>query len=183
MKKFLFIVGAIGILFLPACSGENASSKKDEGTSNIQMEREELKSLVKAYGDKEVTSDRASINGKELIIIDGKEEKLYPLPKDEFFVSIAPYISHTHDCAIHSLTTCQGEMVDEQFNVTVKDKSGQIVLEESINSGVNGFIDLWLPRDQTLTVTIEHDGKIVESDITTFEDSKTCITTMQFKEI
>jgi len=43
----------------------------------------------------------------------------------------------------------------------------------------NGFIDLWLPRDKTFNVTIEHNGKVAESVISTFEGDNTCITTMQ----
>ncbi|SES06777.1 hypothetical protein SAMN05518684_107104 [Salipaludibacillus aurantiacus] len=54
-----------------------------------------------------------------------------------------------------------------------------MAVDETIQSPPNGFIDLWLPRDKTYHVTIEHDGKTVESEISTFEGDDTCITTMQ----
>ncbi|MNC52870.1 hypothetical protein D3C75_1022410 [compost metagenome] len=71
-------------------------------------------------------------------------------------------------------------MVEEEFNVSVKDSDGKVVLDnETVKSQPNGFIDLWLPRDQTYHVTIEHDGKKAESEISTFENNDTCVTTMQ----
>lgn len=79
----------------------------------------------------------------------------------------------------HNLTGCQGELANEEFDVYIEDTEGNVVVDEMMKSYSNGFIDLWLPRDQTFNVTIEHDGKQVESEISTFEDDGTCITTMQ----
>ena len=53
------------------------------------------------------------------------------------------------------------------------------MINEELVSQHNGFFDLWLPRDQTYKVKIEYDGKQVESEISTFENDGTCITTMQ----
>ena len=52
-------------------------------------------------------------------------------------------------------------------------------MDETMTSLENGFIDLWLPRDKNFQVKITHNGKTVESNISTFEDDNTCITTMQ----
>ncbi|MNP57273.1 hypothetical protein D3C76_1520860 [compost metagenome] len=110
---------------------------------------------------------------------DGKSAS-YSLPEDEFFVSIAPYVNKTHPCAIHSLTGCQGEMTEEEFSVSVQDAEGnQVMDKQTVKSQPNGFIDLWLPRDKTYNVTIEQDGKKAESEISTFEQNDTCVTTMQ----
>lgn len=79
----------------------------------------------------------------------------------------------------HSLTGCQGEMVNEAFDVYMEDDEGNVVMDEEIKSYANGFIDLWLPSDKTYQIKIEHDGKMVESEISTFESDGTCITTMQ----
>ena len=54
-----------------------------------------------------------------------------------------------------------------------------MVVDETMDSLENGFIDLWLPRDKTFQVKIEHDGKTAESEVSTFEGDNTCITTMQ----
>lgn len=48
-----------------------------------------------------------------------------------------------------------------------------------MNSESNEFIDLWLPRDKTYNINIFHEGKRVESEISTFEKDGTCITTMK----
>lgn len=79
------------------------------------------------------------------------------------------------------MTGCQGELVNKEFNIVITDSSGEDILNETITSPKNGFIDLWLPRNKTLKIVIEHEGKVVESEITTYKDSNTCITTMQLK--
>lgn len=56
---------------------------------------------------------------------------------------------------------------------------GNVIVDETITSPENGFIDLWLPRDQEFNVTITHEGKKAEAVLTTFEGDFTCIATMQ----
>jgi hypothetical protein len=77
------------------------------------------------------------------------------------------------------LTGCQGELVEEEFDIFIEDIEGNVILDEKVTSQTNGFFDLWLPRDKTYRIKIEHDGKVSESEISTFEDDGTCITTMQ----
>jgi Periplasmic copper-binding protein CueP len=77
------------------------------------------------------------------------------------------------------LTGCQGELVEEEFEVYIEDTEGNLILDETLKSQSNGFIDLWLPRDKTYRITIVQDGKNVESEFSTFENDDTCITTMQ----
>lgn len=101
------------------------------------------------------------------------------MPEDEFFVSIAPFLNETHECDIHSLTGCQGELVDTEFDVLIKDSDGELLIDEEKQTEANGFIDVWLPRDDTYTVTIKQDGKETSSEIFTFDGDKTCITNMQ----
>lgn len=77
------------------------------------------------------------------------------------------------------MTGCQGELIEEELNVYIEDMEGNEIVNEALTSQSNGFIDLWLPRDKTYRTVIEHDGKSVESEISTFENDNTCITTMQ----
>ena len=100
------------------------------------------------------------------------------MPKDEFFVSVAPYINKPI-LANHSLTGCQGELVDKEFDVYIEDSEGNKILDESIKSLANGFIDLWLPSDKNYHMAISYDGKTAESEISTFEDDYTCVSTLQ----
>jgi hypothetical protein len=136
--------------------------------------------MVSDYSTRNLTAKSASITSDLLTVTaDNNDETSYKLPADEFFVSIAPYVKDTHPCAIHSLTGCQGELKNEEFKVTVTDQKGNVVMDDVMQSYENGFIDMWLPRDQTFNVKIEHDGKSSESTITTSEGDNTCVSTMQ----
>jgi hypothetical protein len=70
-------------------------------------------------------------------------------------------------------------MVEKEFDVYIEDMDGNVVVDEKVKSQPNGFIDLWLPRDKKFRTKIEYNGKMVESEISTFENDATCITTMQ----
>nr|WP_043929887.1 CueP family metal-binding protein [Bacillus sp. EB01] len=74
---------------------------------------------------------------------------------------------------------CQGELMNEEFDVVIEDNEGNIVVDKTLKSGANGFIDLWLPRNKTYNVKIEYDGKVTESQLSTSQGDITCITTMQ----
>lgn len=77
------------------------------------------------------------------------------------------------------MTGCQGELVEEEFDVLIEDEEGNVILDETLTSQANGFIDLWLPRDKTYQVTITQNGKAAELELSTFEGDDTCVTTMQ----
>nr|WP_153738167.1 CueP family metal-binding protein [Aquibacillus halophilus] len=142
-----------------------------------------IKQLVSDYSLGSIENQSASITSQELIVTDTDDsESIYDLPEDEFFVSIAPYVDKTHPCATHSLTGCQGEMIDKEFSVYIEDMEGNVVLDQTMKSQSNGFIDLWLPRDKEYQITFAHEGKTSKSDFSTFENDNTCITTMQLTE-
>jgi hypothetical protein len=174
MKKGLLgLTGLLLILLLAAC---NNSSSNEKEVNEVK----DMKEMVHDYSVGSFEDVSASITSHELIVTDSnKEETSYDLPEEEFFVSIAPFIETTHECAIHSLTGCQGELVEKEFDVYIQDEAGNVVVDETMTSFANGFIDLWLPRDKTYTVKIRYDGKTAESELSTFEGDNTCITTMQ----
>lgn len=169
MKHKILIILVAFLALLTACTGENE-----------QGQTENIKELVNDYSTGSKTDASASITPTELIVTNNSDkETRYDISEEDFFVSVAPFISETHPCEIHSLTGCQGELVDQDFDFYIEDEEGNVIVDESMNSGENGFIDLWLPRDQTFKVKITQDGKQVDSEISTFENSWTCITTMQ----
>ncbi|WP_068676957.1 CueP family metal-binding protein [Oceanobacillus sp. Castelsardo] len=170
MKKLFSIACIVFVFTLVGC---NDSAQEE-------MNAQEIKELVHEYSIGDFEDVSASITSDELIVMDSDEkETSYSLPKDEFFVSIAPFVKTTHPCAVHSLTGCQGELVNKEFNVSIEDKDGKVIVDETLTTLDNGFIDIWLPRDNTFHVKIEHEGKVSESEISTFEGDNTCITTMQ----
>jgi hypothetical protein len=148
-----------------------------------EIDAQSIRRMVHEYSTDILKAQSASITSKQLIVTNNDEKSLtYDLPDNEFFLSIAPYVDQTHPCATHSLTGCQGEMVGKEFNVNIKDMDGTVILDQTLKSQSNGFIDLWLPRDTTYSITVEHDGKTAESEISTFESDDTCLTTMQLIE-
>lgn len=174
MKIKIIAILTFASLLSVACSNGNGGNEADG------MNTADIKQLVQNYtvGDAEAAS--ASITSSELIVTDeNQEETVYDLPDDEFFVSIAPFVNETHECDVHSLTGCQGELVNEDVRVYVENSSGDVILEEEKQTEANGFIDLWLPREDTFNVTITQNGKETTSEISTFDGDNTCITNMQ----
>ncbi|MFD2639563.1 CueP family metal-binding protein [Piscibacillus salipiscarius] len=167
--KFLLTTILVSVILTGCGQSEEASSGDVD-----------IKELVNDYSTDEITEGSASITSEKLIIQDQDgQEKIYDLPEDEFFVSIAPFVNQTHPCTNHSLTGCQGEMVEETFDVYIENQDGEVIVDKEMKTFKNGFFDLWLPREQTYNVTVKHDGKIAEQKISTYEPDGTCITTMR----
>lgn len=170
--KFLLIslLVAIG---LTGCTNNDGST---ETTNN----EKDIKVLVQDYSTRQLKDKSASINGKELVVTKSDDSKIvYDLTNEDFFVSIAPYIDQTHPCTFHSLTGCQGELIEKEFDVLIQDSEGNTIVDERITSHPNGFIDLWLPRNKTYQVEIHYEGRIAKTTLSTHEEDPTCITTMQ----
>lgn len=170
VKRILISIVALSIFIAAGC-GNNEPETLDE----------DIKGTVHSYSVDDHGDIEASITSDELIVTEGDVVEETALPEDEFFVSIAPFIETTHPCAVHSLTGCQGELVEEDFGVKIMDEEGDVIVDDEMTSFENGFIDLWLPREQKLSVEIEHEGKTAQSEISTFEGDDTCITTMQLE--
>ncbi|WP_131103842.1 CueP family metal-binding protein [Ornithinimicrobium sufpigmenti] len=125
----------------------------------------------------------ASVQPESVLMTDveGREERL-PLPDDAFYLSVAPYLEQTHECHFHSLTTCRGELGNEDITVrVVSDKDGAVVLDQTVRTQDNGFAGLWLPADMEATLTVEHEGRRASTPITTGADAPTCLTTLQLR--
>lgn len=98
------------------------------------------------------------------------------LPKDRMVVAVAPYRSFTHPCATHYFSSCTGEMKDLPFHVQVLDGKGKVVFEGVVRTGMDGFLELWLPRNQRFSLEIRHGSWVAQGRVATFEDSPTCLT-------
>src|SRR5699024_12202939 len=67
-------------------------------------------------------AESASIDSELLMVTEDGGEQIYDLPDGEFFVSVAPFITYTHPCSVHSLTGCQGELVNADMDVQITDE-------------------------------------------------------------
>lgn len=120
---------------------------------------------------------KASITGEALVLSDQAEEVRLDLPKGQFYLSFAPYVDQTHPCGFHSLSSCQGELVNKQVHAVITDKNGNEIINSEMTTMENGFIGVWLPSDIEATVTVSYNGLIAQAPITTYADSETCLTT------
>lgn len=174
MRKPLLLISVVIILVLSGCVTQQSESKE------LIKSDADIKQLVGHYSKGDIEDQSASINSTQLIVTNQDNSQLtYALPRDEFFVSIAPYVEQTHPCATHSLTGCRGELMNQEFEVYIEDSEGNVIRDEKLTSNSHGFIDLWLPRDKKYSISITQNEKTVKSKFSTFESDDTCITTMQ----
>jgi hypothetical protein len=175
------VIAALGIYLYVGNADQNKSADSVKPVSSVAANQaQDIKQMVNDYSTRILKSGSASITSTQLLVNSGTaDEVAYALPDSEFFLSVAPYVEKTHPCATHSLTGCQGEMANEEFGVYIEDADGREVMNGAVKSQPNGFIDLWLPRNQKYQITITHDGKQAKTEISTFEQDDTCLTTMQ----
>lgn len=142
--------------------------------------RELVDHLETLGGDDRPSELMASVRTDHLLLTTDAGEATLPLPADLFYVSVAPFAETTHECFYHSLTTCQGELVDTPVTLTVTDGDGTVVHTAETRTGANGFVGTWLPRGTTgtLSVTTE-DGRTGQVNLGTSDNDPTCVTTLR----
>lgn len=121
----------------------------------------------------------ASVRYDEVLIADDQGEAVLPLEGEEFYLSMAPYETFTHDCYFHNLGTCQGELSDTTVHVTITTADGDVLLDEEATTAANGFVGFWIPKDVAGTVTVEYDGKTATTPFASDAEGPTCLTTLE----
>jgi hypothetical protein len=79
------------------------------------------------------------------------------------------------------MSSCQGELAEKAFYVTAVDQNGTLLVNESVETLRNGFFELWLPRKRIIDLRIQGFNRVAEGKITTFDASKTCVTTFRLQ--
>lgn len=185
--RSLLLALVTALLLLSGCSGTDASSTRGEGGELVAehglagLDAREVVERLDAMPVADRPSDlMASVRPDVLVLSDlgGREVEL-AMPKDEVYVSVAPYRAHTHDCHFHSLTTCEGELSDQPVTVRLTGPDGEVLVDETRRTFDNGFVGLWVPRGIEATLTLEHEGRTATAAVSTRrDDDATCITTM-----
>ncbi|EFG80878.1 hypothetical protein HMPREF0281_01906 [Corynebacterium ammoniagenes DSM 20306] len=122
----------------------------------------------------------ASVRADELLLSSDDQEVVVDLPDNQTYVSVAPYITSTHDCFYHSLTTCLGELDNEDIQVTITDEAtGEVLIDEQTTTFDNGFVGFWIPDEATGTIEITHQGRTGVTEFSTTEDGATCVTDLR----
>jgi len=116
---------------------------------------------------------------KLIVQFPGKITVEIPLPEDSMMIALAPYVNKTHPCETHYVSGCQGELVDVSVKVLALQDDGTVLIDQTMKTMANGFIELWLPRNKNISLTLESMNLKSEGELTTFSDSNTCITTFQ----
>ncbi len=111
----------------------------------------------------------------------GGRKTAVALPQNRMVVAIAPYMAKTHACSGHYMSSCKAELPGTSARVTAVDANGEAVLVLETSTLPNGFLELWLPRDREIDVTIEARGLRATGRVSTFDGSNTCITTMRLR--
>ena len=79
------------------------------------------------------------------------------------------------------MSSCQGELANQSFDVKAVDKNGKILVDGLVTTLRNGFFELWLPRDRMIMLQIKGLNRKAIGGISTYDNSKTCVTTFQLK--
>lgn len=153
----------------------------DEGLEGLGV-RELIETLDATPKSERSSTLMASVQPNELVLSDdqGREASI-PMPEDEIYIAIAPFLDRSHECHFHSLTTCVGELGNTPVNVSVTDlATGEVIYGGEIQTHDNGFLGVWLPKAGDVEVMVAHEGRQATTVLATSgDDIPTCITTMQ----
>jgi hypothetical protein len=79
------------------------------------------------------------------------------------------------------MSSCQAELPEKAFAVKAVDQDGNVLVDDTIVTLRNGFFELWLPRNRKIGLRVHGLNRTAKGLITTFDDSKTCITTFRLR--
>ena len=198
IKKVAVALSLLAALGLAGCSSTDATTDQgststeassqrsiDEILGSLNVDTADSKKLIEAL-DALPLADRpedliASVLPNGVQLQPGQaDETFLPVESDDFYLSIAPYVSQTHPCSFHSLTTCVGEMQNVPVELNITDaKTGEVVLAEQRTTADNGFVGVWLPRNGEFKVSVKSEQGVAEQIVTTGQNDPTCLTTMQ----
>lgn len=147
-----------------------------EGSADAVALVDALDSLPLAERPADLT---ASVRHDRLVLEHPSGRAELPFPADRFYLSVAPFVESTHTCHAHALTSCRGELAEEQFQVRATDEDGTVVLDEHRTTFENGFVGLWLPAGFSGTLRVTAEQGSGEVAVGTGPQDPTCLTTLQ----
>lgn len=179
LRTFALAVTTVAALALSGCASGTAD---DDLLARLGLDGRtgrEIVEQVDASPDARPLAFAASVREDAVLVSDGETEVAVGLPEGEQYVSIAPYVEHTHECYYHSLATCQGELAEVEVEVTITADDGEVLVDEVTKTYANGFVGFWVPKGVTGTIEVSSGDLTGSVPFTTDEGSATCITTLQ----
>ena len=179
MKKF-FLLAFLSVFVLFGCSKSNngvdinpgAASQGPTPAALDGLNARQAMALANQWYQQKQTAVTTNVtpDSVNFEFPNGRKKKV-KMPKDQMVVAIAPYFQTTHPCSTHFMSGCQGELVGEQIKVLAVDGQGRVLVDDTIETMYNGFIELWLPREQVVKVSLSHQGKAIDRVITHLGDT------------
>lgn len=200
------LTAAAALLFAAGCSAPDAGSGTTSTASpptaspaaapGVAADASSVEDMLDEYGFEGGTAEEvvealdsthvdrekglaASVTADQVVLADQHRQVALVVPEDRFYLAVAPYETTTHDCFHHSLSGCQGELVDTPVHVTVTGADGTVLVDEERTTYANGFVGLWLPADIEGTIEVRAKGGTATADIATGADDPTCLTTLR----
>lgn len=190
-ERVRIAVGALitAVLLLTGCAADDEqTSSTTESSVQGLLEAHNLQDmdavamidhLDRVPLDERPTDLLASVTPDQLVLASETEEIALTLPDDSFYLSIAPFVHQTHECHYHSLTTCVGELGDQEIHLKVTDDAGEVLVDEQRTTFNNGFVGVWVPAGSSGTIEITHEDMTGTTDFSTGDASATCITDLR----
>ncbi len=173
-----------GLLLAGCASAPGASTPASDVLARHDLQGLSVQQVIErldASEDDRTAGPVGSVRPGELVLSDQQGQTSLPIPRDTFYLSIAPYLTTTHDCFNHNLATCKGELAGKTVHVTITDAAGATLVDRDVTTHPNGFAGLWLPRDLRATLTVTYDGKTATTPVSTGASDPTCLTTLQLR--
>ncbi|CEA07026.1 hypothetical protein BN1051_00335 [Arthrobacter saudimassiliensis] len=177
MRALRLAFSAAALLAATACSSGDGA---DTVLGNHGLEGTDARQVVEQLdrtNEDRASGLAASVTYDEVTLTDEDGDAVLPL--DEFYLAVAPFSTTTHDCFHHSLSGCQGELVNEPLQVRITDDAGDVLVDEAVTTYDNGFVGFWLPKDITGTLEVSSAQGTAVQDFSTSTDSPTCLTTLR----
>ncbi|MCF8105837.1 MAG: CueP family metal-binding protein [Desulfohalobiaceae bacterium] len=67
-------------------------------------------------------------------------------------------------------------MANAKFRVRAVNQAGEVLFSGTKTTLKNGFFEIWLPRGQSITLSVEKGRLVSERRLTTYDGAKTCLT-------
>jgi len=113
-----------------------------------------------------------------LILHVGQREER-TLNYDVFYLSVGLYQNETHPCFTHDVFGCEAEFKGEEVTFHIKAQDSSYEIYGSGFTTAKGFLDLYLPKDQTYSAEFKVRNLNGSGVITTTQGSPSCITTIR----
>lgn len=183
MKQYLIMSGiTVFVILVGLLIWGQGRANNDDFLVRNNLDGKSLSQIVDTLENRlnDPAGFTAGINGERLVMTDTKGSHEILLPNNQFYLSIAPYINQTHPCGIHNLVTCRGELKNQTFLVVVTNtQTNEVILNQNVKTANNGFMGIWLPRGLDVTVTVSQGSLTASTQVGTYSDSDTCLTTLK----